>query len=222
MQRSSAENLLTQRSPAGLTCHHSVPLRSSLGNAAPPCEVVLFSQHPPARHIDDADLSCEAPFYTRGARGSEGAQVLHHWARGSDSRGHGSSEVLVDNAEPILRDTVVDAEPILRDTVANAEPILRDTVVDAEPILRDTVDDAEPILRDTVDNAEPILRDTVDNAEPILRDTVDIAEPILRSTFLHTQGSLAVRERKSYIAGLVAATAVVTETLKPAGKRGTP
>ncbi|CAP94180.1 hypothetical protein PCH_Pc16g15100 [Penicillium rubens Wisconsin 54-1255] len=35
-------------------------------------------------------------------------------------------------------------------------------------------------------------------------------------------GSLAVRERKSYIAGLVAATAVVTETLKPAGKRGTP
>jgi hypothetical protein len=38
MQRSPAENLLTQRSPAGLTCHHSVPLRSSLGNAAPPCE----------------------------------------------------------------------------------------------------------------------------------------------------------------------------------------
>ncbi|CAG8891554.1 unnamed protein product [Penicillium salamii] len=155
MQRSPAENLLTQRSPAGLTCHHSVPLRSSLGNAAPPCEVVLltqhlparhiddadlscgvvlfsqhpparhidnadlscgvvlFSQHPPARHIDDADLSCEvvlltqhpparivvhadlsceAPFYTRGARGSEGAQVLHHWARGSDSRGHGDSQ----------------------------------------------------------------------------------------------------------------------------------
>ncbi|CAG8907182.1 unnamed protein product [Penicillium nalgiovense] len=92
MQRSPAENLLTQRSPAGLTCHHSVPLRSSLGNAAPPCE----------------DF---------------------------------------DNAEPILRDTVVDAEPILQDTVDNAEPILRDTVVDAEPILRDTVDNAEPILR---------------------------------------------------------------------------
>ncbi|CAG8141789.1 unnamed protein product, partial [Penicillium nalgiovense] len=42
-----------------------------------------------ARIVVHADLSCEAPFYTRGARGSEGAQVLHHWARGSDSRGHG-------------------------------------------------------------------------------------------------------------------------------------
>jgi hypothetical protein len=149
MQRSPAENLLTQRSAAGLTCHHSVPLRSSLGNAAPPCDVDLLTQHLPAR-------------------------------------------------------IVVDAEPILRDTVANAEPILRDTVSNAEPILRDTVANAEPILRDTVANAEPILRDTVDNAEPILR-----------STFLHTRGSLAVRERKSYIAGLVAARAVVTETLKP-------
>ncbi|KAJ5471292.1 transcriptional regulator family: Fungal Specific TF [Penicillium desertorum] len=35
-------------------------------------------------------------------------------------------------------------------------------------------------------------------------------------------GSLVVRERRSYIAGLVAATAVATEALKPAGKRGTP
>jgi hypothetical protein len=60
MQRSPAENLLTQRSPARIVVH--------------------------------ADLSCEAPFYTRGARGSEGAQVLHHWARGSDSRGHGDSQ----------------------------------------------------------------------------------------------------------------------------------
>ncbi|KAL2698188.1 hypothetical protein AAEP93_010898 [Penicillium crustosum] len=73
----------------------------------------------------------------------------------------------------------------------------------------------------TVDNAEPILRGTVDNAEPMLRNTVNNAEPILRSTFSHTQGSLAVRERKSYAAGLVAATAVTTEALKPAGKRGT-
>ncbi|CAG8905372.1 unnamed protein product [Penicillium nalgiovense] len=48
MQRSPAENLLTQRSPAGLTCHHSVPLRSSLGNAAPPARIIV-----------DADLSCE-------------------------------------------------------------------------------------------------------------------------------------------------------------------
>ena len=32
-------------------------------------------------------LSCEAPFYTRGAQGNEGAQVLHRWAQGSDSRG---------------------------------------------------------------------------------------------------------------------------------------
>ncbi|CAP79310.1 hypothetical protein PCH_Pc17g00230 [Penicillium rubens Wisconsin 54-1255] len=46
----------------------------------------------PARIVVDADLSCEAPFYTRGARGSEGAQVLHRWARGSDSRGHGDSQ----------------------------------------------------------------------------------------------------------------------------------
>jgi hypothetical protein len=84
MQRSPAENLLTQRSPAGLNCHHSVPLRSSLGNAAPPCEeqlvtqspsceVVLLTQHLPARIVVDADLSCEAPSYTRGAHGSEGA-----------------------------------------------------------------------------------------------------------------------------------------------------
>ena len=35
------------------------------------------------------------------------------------------------------------------------------------------------------------------------------------STFLQSQGSLDVRERKYYIAGLVAATAVVTEALKP-------
>ena len=47
MQRSPAENLLTQRSPARIVVH--------------------------------ADLSCEAPFYTCGARGS-------------DSRGHGYSQ----------------------------------------------------------------------------------------------------------------------------------
>ncbi|CAG8070206.1 unnamed protein product, partial [Penicillium salamii] len=34
---------------------------------------------PPARIVVHADLSCEAPFYTRGARGS-------------DSRGHGDSQ----------------------------------------------------------------------------------------------------------------------------------
>ena len=51
-----------------------------------------MTQTYPARIVVDADLSCEAPFYTRGARGSEGAQVLHHWARGSDSRGHGDSQ----------------------------------------------------------------------------------------------------------------------------------
>jgi hypothetical protein len=69
MQRSPAENLVMQRSPARIVVH--------------------------------ADLSCEAPFYTRRARGSEGAQVLHHWARGSDSRGHGSSEVLGFAAPPL-------------------------------------------------------------------------------------------------------------------------
>ncbi|KAJ5477639.1 hypothetical protein N7530_003148 [Penicillium desertorum] len=42
----------------------------------------------------------------------------------------------------------------------------------------------------------------------------------LRSTFLQAQGSLAVRERKTYIAGLVAATAVVTEVLKPYAGEG--
>ncbi|KAI3185988.1 hypothetical protein DTO003C3_10318 [Penicillium roqueforti] len=139
----------------------------------------------------------ERTFTITGLIGCEVAQVLHRWARGSDSRGHGSSEVLgfaapplrdtVANAEPILRDTVVIAEPILRGTVANAEPILRDTVDNAEPILRSTVDNAEPILRDTVVIAEPILRDTVDNAEPILRDTVDNAEPILRDTVVITE-----------------------------------
>ncbi|KAI3263369.1 hypothetical protein CBS147308_8723 [Penicillium roqueforti] len=85
-------------------------------------------------------------FTYTGLIGCEGAQVLHRWARGSDSRGHGSSEVL-GFAAPPLRDTVDNAEPILRDTVDNAEPILRDTVVIAEPILRDTVVIAEPILR---------------------------------------------------------------------------
>jgi hypothetical protein len=67
----------------------------------------------------------------------------------------------------------------------------------------------------------PILRGTLVDAEPILRGTLDHAEPILRSTFLQSQGSLAVRERKSYIAGLVVATAVLTKALKPAGKRET-
>ncbi|CAG8893191.1 unnamed protein product [Penicillium nalgiovense] len=37
-----------------------------------------MTQTYPARIVVDADLSCEAPFYTRGARGS-------------DSRGHGDS-----------------------------------------------------------------------------------------------------------------------------------
>ena len=65
MQRSPAENLLTQLSPAGLTCHHSVPLRSSLGNAAPPCEVALLTQHLPARIVVDADLSCGVVLLTQ-------------------------------------------------------------------------------------------------------------------------------------------------------------
>jgi hypothetical protein len=34
--------------------------------------VHLVTQRPPARIVVHADLSCEAPFYTRGARGSEG------------------------------------------------------------------------------------------------------------------------------------------------------
>jgi hypothetical protein len=76
-----------------------------LVNAAVSCGVQLVTQRPPARIVVDADLSCEAPFYTRGARGSEGAHfytrgargsegahVLHRGARGSDSRGHGSSQ----------------------------------------------------------------------------------------------------------------------------------
>ncbi|CAG8288979.1 unnamed protein product, partial [Penicillium salamii] len=67
-------------------------LRVSLVITASPCGVHLVTQRPPARIVVDADLSCEAPFYTRGARGSEGAQVLHHWARGSDSRRHGDSQ----------------------------------------------------------------------------------------------------------------------------------
>jgi hypothetical protein len=42
-----------------------------------------------------------AHFYTRGAQGNEGAHVLHRWARSSDSRGHGSSEVLGFAAPPL-------------------------------------------------------------------------------------------------------------------------
>jgi hypothetical protein len=54
---------------------------------SPSCEVVLFSQHPPARIIVDADLSCEAPFYTRGAHGSEGSLTsLGSWQRQPWSR----------------------------------------------------------------------------------------------------------------------------------------
>ncbi|CAG8240975.1 unnamed protein product [Penicillium nalgiovense] len=55
--------LLTQ----GLGC-------GELGNAAVSCGSHLSSQRPPA------EFTCE------------GAQVLHHWARGSDSRGHGDSQ----------------------------------------------------------------------------------------------------------------------------------
>jgi hypothetical protein len=47
-------------------------------------------------------------------------------------------------------------------------------------------------------------------------DEKSLASQVLPSlsTLLQSQGSLAVREHKSYIAGLVAATAVVTEALK--------
>ncbi|OGE46951.1 hypothetical protein PENARI_c084G04415, partial [Penicillium arizonense] len=55
-----------------------------------------------------------------GLIGCEEAQVLHRWARGSDSRGHGGSGVLGF------------AEPILRGTLDNAEPILRGSLVDAD------------------------------------------------------------------------------------------
>ena len=77
-------------------------------------------------------------FTVTGLIGCEGAQVLHRWARGSDSRGHGRSGVL-GFAEPILRGTLVDAEPILRSTFVDAEPILRGTLDHAEPILRGTL-----------------------------------------------------------------------------------
>ena len=40
-------------------------------------------------------------FTYAGLIGCEGAQVLHRWARGSDSRGHGSSEVLDFAAQPL-------------------------------------------------------------------------------------------------------------------------
>lgn len=42
MQRSPADNLLTQRSPAGLTCHHSVPLRGLLLTQTPSCEAPSY------------------------------------------------------------------------------------------------------------------------------------------------------------------------------------
>lgn len=41
----------------------------------------------------------------------------------------------------------------------------------------------------------------------------------MRSIFLQPHGSLAVRERKSFIAGLVEVTAVAMKTLKPVSKR---
>ncbi|OQE72202.1 hypothetical protein PENNAL_c0098G10884, partial [Penicillium nalgiovense] len=59
--------------------------------AAIPCKARLLTQN----------SSCEAHFYARGAQGSEGAQFLHRWARGSDSRGHGSSEIFVFAAPPL-------------------------------------------------------------------------------------------------------------------------
>jgi hypothetical protein len=109
--------LLTQDLVCGELGNAAVSCRE-LVNAAVSCGVQLVTQRPPARIVVDADLSCEAPFYTRGARGSEGAHsytrgargsegahfytrgargsegahVLHRGARGSDSRGHGSSQ----------------------------------------------------------------------------------------------------------------------------------
>jgi hypothetical protein len=87
--------------------------------------------------------------------------------------------------------------------------------------LRSTLDNAELILRSTLVDAELILRSTLDNAELILRSTLANAELILRSTFLHSRGS---GQRGSTILTSLgsAATAVFTEALKPAGKRGTP
>ncbi|OQE14330.1 hypothetical protein PENFLA_c039G04694 [Penicillium flavigenum] len=60
-------------------------------------------------------------FTVTGLIGCEGAQALHCWARGSDSRGHGRPGVL-GFAEPILRGTLVDAEPILRGSLVDAAP----------------------------------------------------------------------------------------------------
>jgi phage terminase large subunit-like protein len=92
--------LITQSPSCGVVLFSQHPPARIVGDAVLSCGVVLFSQHPPARIVVDADLSCgvvlfsqhlparivvhadlscEAPFYTR-------------WARGSDSRGHGSSQ----------------------------------------------------------------------------------------------------------------------------------
>ncbi|KAK9847069.1 uncharacterized protein MYU51_020497 [Penicillium brevicompactum] len=174
------------------------------GELAPPCGVHLVTQRPPARIIVDA--------------------------------------------EPVLRGTLDNAEPVLRGTLDDAEPILRSTVDNAELVLRDTVDNAEPILRGTLDNAEPILRGLLltqdlvcgELASPCGVHLVTQRPParivgdadlsceahlITQSPSCeapsYTRGAHGSEGAHSYIAGLVAATAVATETLTPAGKRGT-
>jgi hypothetical protein len=109
--------LLNTRILVPSTTERCLHIARGLVHAAIPCEAYLLTQ----------SSSCEAPFYargaqgsegahfytrgargnegahfyTRGARGSEGAHVLHRWARSSDSRGHGSSEVLGFAAPPL-------------------------------------------------------------------------------------------------------------------------
>jgi hypothetical protein len=50
--------------------------------------------------------------HAQGLIGCEGAQVLRHWARGSDSRSHGSSEVL--GCTALACEDICSRGPILR------------------------------------------------------------------------------------------------------------
>ncbi|CAG8144255.1 unnamed protein product [Penicillium salamii] len=74
--------LLNTRILVPSTAKRCLHIARGLVNAAIPCEAHFLTQSSPY----------EAPFYARGARGNEGAYVLHRGARGSDSRGHGDSQ----------------------------------------------------------------------------------------------------------------------------------
>jgi hypothetical protein len=140
--------------------------------AAQPLRGLLLTQTYPARHHEPREckkvlrrIGLRHQYASQGGAASTRlprriAQVLHHWARGSDSRGHGSSEVLDFAAQPLRGLLLI---PICRLGILRGhgcrynEPSDVRFPLPAGQALRYVVI-AEPILRSTVDNAELVLR----------------------------------------------------------------